>query len=150
MTWSGTEPAPEPVADAPDALWVFDGVCNFCSGSVALILALDKDGPIRFTPIQSAYGRAVALAAGVDPDTPQTFLFFDRGRALQKSAAVIALLGRLRAPWRCLAGLIAIWPQSWRDAAYDWIASHRYRLLGRKRACMVPPPRVRARFLIDP
>jgi predicted DCC family thiol-disulfide oxidoreductase YuxK len=162
MTWSATEPArnapvgsaTEPAlgspADVPDALWVFDGVCNFCSGSVSLILALDKDGPIRFTPIQSPYGRRVSLAVGVDPDTPQTFLFFDAGWPLQKSAAVIALLKRLRAPWRWLAGPIGVVPERWRDAAYDWIAAHRYRLLGRKKACMVPPPKVRARFLIEP
>ena len=129
---------------------MFDGVCNFCSGSVSLILALDRNGPIRFTPIQSGYGREVSIAAGVDPDTPQTFLFFDHGQALQKSAAVIALLKRLRTPWRWLAGPIAVWPERWRDAAYDWMAAHRYRLLGRKKACMVPSPQDRARFLIGP
>ncbi|HEY9216434.1 MAG TPA: DCC1-like thiol-disulfide oxidoreductase family protein, partial [Phenylobacterium sp.] len=45
---------------APDGLWVFDGVCNFCSGSVNLALRLDRGGALRFTPIQSPYGQALA------------------------------------------------------------------------------------------
>ncbi|CAN5319435.1 thiol-disulfide oxidoreductase DCC family protein [soil metagenome] len=134
---------------APDALWLFDGVCNFCSGSVQMILAIDRKEVMRFTPIQSAYGRQIAIDAGVDPDTPSTFLFFDRDAALEKSTAIIALLRRLEAPWRWFAVLIAIWPQAWRDAAYDRIAANRYRLMGRKTVCMVPTPAVRARFIMD-
>jgi predicted DCC family thiol-disulfide oxidoreductase YuxK len=42
----------EPTA-APDGLMLFDGLCNFCSTSVNLALALDCKGVIRFCPIQS-------------------------------------------------------------------------------------------------
>lgn len=144
MTSSPTAPAPE-----PDGLWLFDGVCNLCSGSVLTILRLDPAGAIRFTPIQSPYGRMLAAAAGLDPDTPQTFLFFDQGRALGRSDAIVALLARLSAPWRWL-GAVRFVPRSWRDRAYDWVATNRYRIWGRKDACMVPSPEVRARFLIEP
>jgi predicted DCC family thiol-disulfide oxidoreductase YuxK len=74
--------------DPPDGLWLFDGVCNLCSGSVAVVLKLDREGVIRFTPIQSPYGRQLALAHGIDPDTPASFLFIDHGRALEKTAAI--------------------------------------------------------------
>lgn len=133
----------------PDGLWVFDGVCNFCSGSVRTILALDRRRLIRFTPIQSPYGRLLAERTGLDPQEPTSFLFFDHGAPLQKSAAILALLQRLPAPWRW-SGLIGILPETWRDRAYDWIAANRYRLMGRKSACMVPPPEVRSRFLLEP
>lgn len=136
-------------AGAPDGLWLFDGVCNLCSGSVAIVLKLDRDGVIRFTPIQSPYGRQLAAAHGIDPDNPASFLFLDGGRALQKTAAIGALLRRLKRPWRWLAGIDRL-PRGPADAVYDWLAANRYRLLGRKAVCMAPSPADRARFILDP
>lgn len=136
------------MSDPPDALWLFDGVCNFCSGSVRAILKLDRRGVIRFTPLQSPYGRQLAVEYGLDPDAPSTFVFFDHGRPLERSAAILALLARLPAPWRW-ARIAGVLPRGWRDGAYDWLAANRYRLLGRAEACMVPTPEVRARFLLD-
>lgn len=133
----------------PDGLWLFDGVCNLCSGSVALVLRLDRDGVIRFTPIQSPYGRQLALAHGIDPDHPDSFLFLDRGQALARTAAIGALLRRLRAPWRWLAFIDRL-PRRPMDRAYDWLAANRYRLMGQKAVCMVPSPAVRDRFILEP
>lgn len=133
----------------PDALLLFDGVCNLCSGSVQAVLAIDRKGLIRFTPIQSPYGRQLALAHGIDPDAPTSFLFLDKGRALEKSEAVIALLRRLGPPWSWLA-ILRLLPERWRDAAYDALAANRYRLLGRRRTCMVPSAAVRERFVLEP
>ena len=63
---------------------------------------------------------------------------------------MIGILRRLRAPWRWLARPLQLIPERWRDAAYDWIAANRYRLMGKKATCMIPSPSVRGRFLIDP
>lgn len=133
----------------PEPLWLFDGVCNLCSGSVRAVLAIDRRGIVRFTPIQSDYGRALARAHGVDPDRPESFLFLDGGQALAKSAAVLALLRRLGAPWSWLAAALRLWPAPWREAAYEWIAANRYRLMGRRSTCMVPTPKQRARFILE-
>lgn len=135
-------------SDAPDGLWLFDGVCNLCSGSVAIVLKLDREGVIRFTPIQSPYGRQLAATHGIDPDNPASFLFLDGGRALEKTAAIGALLRRLKAPWRWLAVIDRL-PRGPADAAYDWLAAHRYRLMGRKDTCMAPSSADRARFVLD-
>lgn len=134
--------------ERPDGLWLFDGVCNLCSGSVRIVSRLDRDGVIRFTPIQSPYGRRLASAHGLDPEAPESFLFFDHGRPLAKTAAIGALLRRLGAPWRWLAVVDRL-PRGPADAAYDWIAANRYRLMGRKDRCMIPSPEQRARFLLD-
>jgi predicted DCC family thiol-disulfide oxidoreductase YuxK len=133
----------------PDALWVFDGVCNFCSGSVQIVLRLDRKGGIRFTPMQSAYGRVLLQRAGLDPDEPTSFLFFNQGAALERSDAILALLARLPAPWRWLS-VLRIVPRRLRDRAYDWLAANRYRLMGRRDNCMVPSPETRARFAMEP
>jgi len=132
----------------PDGLMLFDGVCHLCDGTVRTVLAWDRHGAIRFTPIQSIYGRELALAHGLDPDTPESFLFFDHGRPLRKTAAVAALLRRLPAPWRWLAVIDRL-PRGLTDMAYDWMAANRYRLWGRSDRCMVPTPEQGARFVLD-
>jgi predicted DCC family thiol-disulfide oxidoreductase YuxK len=133
---------------APDGLMLFDGVCHLCDGTVRTVLAWDRDGAIRFTPIQSTYGRELALAHGLDPDHPESFLFFDRGRPLRKTAAIGALLRRMPAPWRWLA-IVERLPRRLADAVYDAIATSRYRLFGRKDRCIVPTPEQRTRFVLD-
>ena len=133
---------------APDGLMLFDGVCHLCDGTVRTVLAWDRHGAIRFTPIQSIYGRELALAHRLDPDTPESFLFFDHGRPLRRTAAVVALLRRLPAPWRWLV-VIGRLPRRLADAIYDAVATSRYRLFGRKDRCMVPTPEQQARFVLD-
>jgi predicted DCC family thiol-disulfide oxidoreductase YuxK len=133
---------------APDGLMLFDGLCNFCSASVNLALALDRRGVVRFCPIQSAYGRLLATRHGLDPDDPTTFAFFDHGTPLFRSTGALALAARLPAPWRW-ARLAAVMPRSWRDAVYDWIAANRYRLFGRRGVCRLPSEAERARFVTD-
>jgi len=128
---------------------LFDGVCNLCSGSVRIVLAIDRKDVIRFTPIQSPYGRQLALEHGIDPDQPTSFLFLDSGRVLEKSTAIMALLRRLGAPWSWLA-VIDVLPRPWLDGAYDWLAANRYRLMGKRSTCMVPTPAQRARFILEP
>ena len=132
----------------PDALVVFDGVCNLCSATVRTIAAADRERIIRFTPVQSPYGRKLCARAGVDPDTPSTFLFFDQGRAHKSSDAALALAARLPAPWPALRAL-AVVPRPLRDAAYGVVARNRYRLFGRRRACLRPDAGLAARFVED-
>jgi len=134
--------------DRPDGLMLFDGVCHLCDGTVRTVLAWDRHGVIRFTPIQSPYGRRLALAHGLDPDTPESFLFLDHGRPLAKTAAIGALLRRLPSPWRWLA-IVDRLPRKPMDTAYDWVARNRYRLWGKKDRCMAPTPEQRERFMLE-
>ena len=129
-----------------DGLMVFDGVCNVCSGYVRLVSALDRDGRIRFTPLQSPYGRTLSQAQGVDPDDPATFLFFERGQAHQATDGLAAMLAFLPRPW-CWLRVVTVIPRPLRDAAYRWLARNRYRLFGKRATCMVPSPQLRARFI---
>lgn len=138
-----------PPEDLLDGLWLFDGVCNFCSGAVQAALRVDRKGVMRFTPLQSPFGQAIAARYGLDLENPDSFLFFDRGHALEASDAVLALARRLGPPWS-LFGVLAVVPKVWRDAAYLLLARNRYRLLGRKDHCMVPTPEQRSRFITEP
>lgn len=128
-------------------IWLYDGVCVLCSGGVRYTLKHERDHAIRFVAIQSREGRALALAHGIDPDTPESFLFIENGRALAKSAGVLALLDHLDGPARLLlAGRLL--PKPLRDWLYDRVARNRYRLFGQKTACEMPDPAQRHRFTL--
>ena len=133
---------------APDGLMVFDGLCNFCSATVRLVTLMDPDGLIRFSAVQSPYGQRLCRQAGVDPADPTTFLFLDHGRPLEATDAMAALVARLKAPWRWFRFVTAV-QRPLRDGLYRLVATNRYRLFGKRAACMVPSPELRARFIDD-
>ena len=132
----------------PDGLMVFDGVCNLCHGAVWTVMAIDRKGAIRFTPLQTPYGQQLAARYDVDPESPDSIVFLDHGRALTETAAFAAILRRMPRPWRWLAVVDRL-PRSLTGWAYDGIASNRYRLFGRRKHCVVPTREQRARFIIE-
>jgi predicted DCC family thiol-disulfide oxidoreductase YuxK len=135
------------IADVPDGLILFDGICVLCSRSVRFVLQHDTSGWFCFTPIQSPYGRALANRLGVDAQKPGTSAVIVRGRAFFKSDAAIEVLQRLpRFAW---ARVLSLLPHRLRDLVYDLVAQNRYRLFGRTERCLMPSPEFTDRFLID-
>ena len=139
-----TTPRPE-----LDGVWLFDGHCNFCSGSVRVALHFDRRRALRFVPLQSPFGLEIARRYGLDVENPESFLFFERGQPLAASDAVLALARQAGFPLSILAALRII-PRRARDRAYGLLARNRYRLMGRRETCMVPTPDQCARFLLEP
>lgn len=131
-----------------DGLMLFDGVCNLCSGSVALAIRLDRKQALRFTPLQSPFGNALAARYGLSLEHPDSFIFFENGQALEGSEGLIALARRLGRPWS-LAAFCRFLPQRWRDGAYHLLARNRYHLMGKRDLCMTPTPEQRVRFVLD-
>ncbi len=122
--------APDGEAGPPrQTILLFDGLCGVCDASVQFYLAHERDDLCRFVAIQSEAGRRIAIAHGLDPDEPSSFLFIDGGKAFGRSAGVIAMARHLRWPWRLLL-LWQLMPAGWRDRQYDWIARNRYRIAG--------------------
>jgi predicted DCC family thiol-disulfide oxidoreductase YuxK len=131
----------------PDGLVVFDGVCVFCSGWVQFLLARDKAGLFRFTPIQSSYGRTLALRLGINPEAPETNALIVGGQAYFKSDSAIQALARLPR-WGWMRAFSVV-PRPLRDWIYDRVAGNRYRLFGRTESCMVPTPEIAGRFVFE-
>jgi predicted DCC family thiol-disulfide oxidoreductase YuxK len=131
---------------ASPPVWLYDGLCAFCSRSVLFVLRHERDHLIRFVAIQSDEGRALAVRHGIDPDLPDTFLFVENGAVLGKSDGVAAVFAHLRSPWSLAAGLTVI-PRPMRDWLYDRLARNRYRLMGKRVSCMAPPQDWRDRFV---
>ena len=130
--------------DAP--IIVFDGVCNFCNGSVQFVIRHEREPVFRFAPVQSAIGRELLLAHGMDPDDVTTFMLVEGGRAYVKSAAALKIAERFSWPGKMLV-VLTIVPAPVRDWGYGFIARHRYSWFGKREACMVPTKELRARFL---
>jgi predicted DCC family thiol-disulfide oxidoreductase YuxK len=116
-----------------------------------LVLRRDRRGTLRFAPLAGAYARGVAARypalAGAD-----SMIWVEPAgaggpeRVFVRSAAALRVARYLGGAWMLA---LAAWlvPRPLRDAAYDFVARHRHRLLGASDACVVPTPETRARFL---
>jgi predicted DCC family thiol-disulfide oxidoreductase YuxK len=133
----------------PRAIILFDGVCNFCSGSVNWIIRRDRLSYFRFAALQSDVGAELQRWYGLDPDALDTMIVIEGGRVYRKSTAALRIMRRLSRPWPVLLVLVVI-PQPLRDLVYDWFARRRYRWFGERDECMVPTPQQRERFLSKP
>lgn len=126
---------------------VFDGVCVLCSRWVDFILRHDRRGRFRLAAMQGAQGRALLAAHGLSADDPASFLLLQDGRGHTDTDAIIRVLREFGGPWPAMAGMLRLVPGCCRDAAYRWIARHRYRLFGRRASCRLPDPAQAWRFL---
>jgi predicted DCC family thiol-disulfide oxidoreductase YuxK len=131
----------------PNDLILFDGVCVLCSGWVNFVIRRDSAARFRFTAIQTPYGRQLAERFGIDAVDPQTNVAVIGGRAYFKSDSALSVLAELPGwRWTRIAYVV---PKRTRDFVYDRIARNRYRVFGRRDACLVPTPEMARRFLSD-
>lgn len=124
---------------------LFDGVCVLCSRWVSFVLERDVARRFRFVAIQTPAGRALAERHGVDPDNPPTTIVIAGDTAHFRSDAALVVLRDLPL-WGWTRFLRAV-PGALRDWLYDRIAQNRYRIFGRRDACLVPTPDIRSRFI---
>jgi len=133
-------------AQLPQPLYVFDGVCVLCSGTIRFLLKRDRSHSIKFAAAQGPTGQALFKALGLPADDFETFLFIERERVYLKSAAILRFL-RYLPPWWQPLRLLALLPRSIADRLYLWIARNRYRWFGRTAECLVPDPAIASRFI---
>lgn len=75
-----------------------------------------------------------------------TFVLIEGDTYKLRTDAALAIASDLTLPWR-LFGVFRYLPSGFRDWFYDLFARNRYRLFGKRAACMVPEGNVRRRFL---
>jgi len=128
--------------DAPVLL--YDGSCGFCARSVQFVLAHDRRGTLRFGPLQGAFGRSV-VAAHPELHDVDSVVWVEGSAVKVRSDAALVVLAYLGGGWSTLSALGRLVPRRLRDALYDAIARLRFRLAAR--ACLLPTPDERVRFL---
>jgi predicted DCC family thiol-disulfide oxidoreductase YuxK len=134
----------------PAHLVLYDGECGLCQRSVRMLLHLDRRAKYRFAPLQGQTGGqirqnhpelaglgSIVLVETAADGTQQIF---------RRSTAVLRIVSGCGGLFH-LARACLIVPRPWRDAAYDFIARHRYRWFGRNASCPLPAPEMRERFL---
>ncbi|HOS48517.1 MAG TPA: DCC1-like thiol-disulfide oxidoreductase family protein [Bacteroidia bacterium] len=126
------------------AIIIFDGVCNFCSRTVDIIIKADHDDHFRFVASQTESGRALLSKYGITEVT--SVCLIQNENVYLKSDAALEIARRLSIPWRWFAVLKVV-PLRLRDAVYSFIAARRYRWFGKRESCKVPDEKYRSKFI---
>lgn len=126
---------------------LFDGVCNLCNRSIQFIIKRDKKDEFRFTTLQGDLGRQLLQERNIDTAKVDSIILIEPGVAFYtKSTAALKIGDSFGGLWK-IVNVLNLIPRQLRDIVYDWIARNRYRWYGKKDACMVPTPELRAKFL---
>lgn len=130
----------------PEAVVLFDGVCNLCSGAIQFVIKRDPKGYFKFASLQSDYGQQQLKRLGLNPKSYQSIVLITGDKFYERSDAALNVGRKLSGGWPLTYGL-KIFPRFIRDAVYNLLARNRYKLFGKKDACWIPTPELKSRFL---
>lgn len=126
---------------------LFDGVCNLCDASVQFIIKHDAKDIFRFVAIQSELGQEIIKYLGIDTSKTDSIILYEPGIAYYfKAEAALRIARELKSWHSILYGFMFI-PDGIKNSVYDYIAKNRYKWYGKKEACMIPTPELKAKFL---
>ncbi len=136
----------------PHPIILYDGVCGLCNRFVQFILRRDRNAVFRFASLQNAFAAPILARHRANPSDLDTVYVVVNHELpgeylLSRSDAALFVLKQLAGLWRPAASLLQLLPQFFRDAAYNVVARHRYRLFGRSEVCALPRDQDRTRFL---
>lgn len=130
---------------ASEAIILFDGVCNLCSGSVKFIIKRDPSGYFKFASLQSEFGQQQLQKLKLDQNSFRSIILLSGDHVYERSDAALEIAKKLTGAWPLLYGF-KILPRFLRDAVYNLISRNRYKLFGKKDACWIPTPELKSRF----
>ena len=133
-------------AQQAQSIVLFDGVCNFCNGSVNFIIKHDSQNRFKFAPLQSEAAQKLLRQHGLNDADLDSVVLIEDGKAFTRSTAALKVAKHLDG-WRSQLSILLIVPSGIRDFFYKLFAKNRYKLFGRTEACMMPTPELRHRFL---
>lgn len=126
---------------------LFDGVCNLCDASVQFIIKHDPKDIFRFVAIQSELGQEIIKYLGIDTSKTDSIILYEPGIAYYyKAEAALRIAKELKSWHSILYGFMFV-PDGIKNSVYDYIAKNRYKWYGKKEACMIPTPELKAKFL---
>lgn len=131
---------------AEKSIIMFDGVCNLCNGFVNFMIPRDRKNIFLFGSLQSEKVKNILKQHNASITDISTVILLEDDRLYTQSTAVLRILRKMSGGWPLLYGFIVV-PRPIRDFIYNLIARNRYKLFGKKDACMLPTPELKARFV---
>ncbi|MCG7502485.1 DUF393 domain-containing protein [Tenacibaculum sp. Mcav3-52] len=126
---------------------LFDGVCNFCNDSVLKVIKYDVKNQFVFTSLQSDIGKEITQYLGIDTSKVDSIILYEPNVAYDiKSTAALKIMNAFGGVWK-LTLFFLIFPESFRNLVYDYIAKNRYKWFGKKDACIIPSKEIQDKFL---
>lgn len=126
---------------------LFDGVCNLCNRTVQFVIKRDKKDEFRFATLQGKVGQQLIKERHIDTANTDSIILIEPGIAYYtKSTAALKIGTSFGGVWKLLS-ILELIPSSLSDIVYDFVARNRYKWYGKKEACMIPTPELKAKFL---
>ncbi len=129
-----------------DHVILFDGVCNLCNASVRFILKNDGGDKFYFATLQSEFVANHDHCFEYSIEDPDTVIYIRKDHVYYRSKAVIEILRDLGGFYKVFL-LFLIFPESFRDFLYRFVANNRYKWFGKMDACPIVPEKWKDRFL---
>lgn len=128
-------------------LILFDGVCNLCNNAVLKVIKYDQKNTFIFTALQSEAGKKVTEYLHINTAKVDSIILYEPGVAYDlKSTAALKVMRDFGGLWH-ITQLGLLFPESFRDFVYDFIAKNRYKWFGKKESCMLPTAELKSKFL---
>jgi predicted DCC family thiol-disulfide oxidoreductase YuxK len=134
------------VGETQPILVFFDGVCHLCQGTVKFILKRDRKRLFAFAPLQGETAKRYLHLTAAEVAEPDSVVVWDKGRRLERAAAIFYILRFMPWPWKLLS-VFRFLPSFVSDPLYRFVARNRYRWFGRSESCMMPKPEWKEQFL---
>ncbi|MFS4491794.1 thiol-disulfide oxidoreductase DCC family protein [Maribacter sp. 2308TA10-17] len=126
---------------------LFDGVCNLCNGFVQFVIKRDKKDVFRYAALQSEIGQRLISERNIDTTKIDSVVLIEPGIAYYIKSNAALQIGRHIKGYRTISKVLKLIPSGLRNIVYDLIARYRYAWFGKKEACMIPTPELKAKFL---
>lgn len=127
---------------------IFDGVCNLCNRWVNVIIKNDQEGRFKFASMQSDFAKK-RIAEYVPENFNFDSILLFKGSAYYDRSDAVMEIARELSGYRVLFLILRITPKPIRDFFYNVVAKNRYRMFGKRSACMIPTQEIRDRFIED-
>ena len=128
--------------DSRHKIVFFDGVCHLCNGFVDFAIQNETHPKrLKFAPLQGETAKQILSTQ--DRESLSTVIFYDQGKILRASDAVLEILKMMKFPWSLLGQAGKIAPLNFRDFLYQIVAKNRYQWFGEKDSCRIPLPHER-------
>jgi predicted DCC family thiol-disulfide oxidoreductase YuxK len=137
--------------ETPRPIVLYDGVCGLCNLAVQFLLKRDRHDRLRFASLQSDFAAKLLERHGLnnaDLDTVYAVINYETPNeaVLAKGDAFLLFAKAIGGVWN-IARLASIIPRPIRNALYDLVARHRYRIFGKYETCLLPAPEHRKKFV---